>query len=118
MDFILQAWAELQQSLFEAVVVPLTFSMGLGHRLEEAFNATGWFMMGLVQLLILLVAWRLSATANCSGAIPQPLSSTLISRTPPARKRTWMWLAPASSALSNNSRSTDAGRSITSPAAI
>ena len=55
MDFILQAWAELQQSLFEAVVVPLAFSMGLGHRLEEAFNATGWFMMGLVQLLILLV---------------------------------------------------------------
>ena len=55
MDFILHAWAELQQSLFEAVVVPLAFSMGLGHRLEEAFNATGWFMMGLVQLLILLV---------------------------------------------------------------
>jgi sterol desaturase/sphingolipid hydroxylase (fatty acid hydroxylase superfamily) len=55
MDFILQAWAQWQQSLFEAVVVPLAFSMGLGHRLEEAFNATGWFMMGLVQLLILLV---------------------------------------------------------------
>jgi sterol desaturase/sphingolipid hydroxylase (fatty acid hydroxylase superfamily) len=55
MDFIFQAWAELQQTLFETVVVPLAFSMGLGHRLEEAFNATGWFMMGLVQLLILLV---------------------------------------------------------------
>jgi hypothetical protein len=41
-----------------------------------------------------------------------------ISRTPPASSRTVTWVAPASSALSTSSRTTEAGRSTTSPAAI
>jgi hypothetical protein len=47
-----------------------------------------------------------------------PSSSTEIRRTPPASRRTVTWVAPASSALSTSSRTTDAGRSTTSPAAI
>ena len=70
------------------------------------------------RLAILLVAWRLRAMASSSAAMPAPSSSTLISRTPPASSRTVIWLAPASSALSSSSRTTEAGRSITSPAAI
>jgi hypothetical protein len=67
---------------------------------------------------ILLVAWRRKASANSEGGMPLPSSSTLIRRTPPSIKRTTMWLAPASKALSTNSRTTEAGRSTTSPAAI
>ena len=70
------------------------------------------------RLAILLVAWRLSAVGSSLRKMPQPLSSTLISRTPPACSRTVIWVAPASSALSSNSRTTEAGRSTTSPAAI
>jgi hypothetical protein len=67
---------------------------------------------------ILLVACRRSASASSSRAMPQPSSSTEISRTPPASSRTVTCAAPASSALSTSSRTTDAGRSTTSPAAI
>jgi hypothetical protein len=70
------------------------------------------------RLLILLVAWRLRAMGSSSRKMPMPSSSTEIRRTPPASKRTVTWLAPASSALSTSSRTTDAGRSTTSPAAI
>ena len=70
------------------------------------------------RLPILLVAWRLKAIGNSSRRMPCPSSSTLIRRTPPAISRTVTWLAPASSALSTSSRTTEAGRSTTSPAAI
>ena len=70
------------------------------------------------RLAILLVAWRLSAVDSSSRAMPAPSSSTAISRTPPASSRTVIWVAPASSALSTSSRTTEAGRSTTSPAAI
>ena len=67
---------------------------------------------------ILLVAWRCKASVNSSGAMPMPSSSTTMARTPPALKRTLICVACASSALSTNSRTTEAGRSTTSPAAI
>ncbi|MDT4849476.1 hypothetical protein FQZ97_835990 [compost metagenome] len=70
------------------------------------------------RLAILLVAWRLSAVGSSVRWMPQPLSSTLMSRTPPACRRTVIWVAPASNALSTSSRTTEAGRSTTSPAAI
>ncbi|MNZ97236.1 hypothetical protein D3C78_1164620 [compost metagenome] len=67
---------------------------------------------------ILLVAWRRKATGNSSRGMPTPSSSTVISRTPPASRRRVICVAPASSALSTSSRTTEAGRSTTSPAAI
>jgi hypothetical protein len=50
--------------------------------------------------------------------MPAPSSSTAISRTPPASRRSVICVAPASRALSSSSRTTEAGRSTTSPAAI
>src|SRR6266853_1885688 len=50
--------------------------------------------------------------------MPQPLSVTWISFLPPPSTCTRMRVAPASSAFSSNSLSTEAGRSTTSPAAI
>ena len=70
------------------------------------------------RLPILLVAWRFSAKANSFAGMPQPSSSTTMARTPPACRRSVIWVAPASSALSTSSRTTEAGRSMTSPAAI
>ena len=70
------------------------------------------------RLAILLVAWRRSANPSCSGGMPWPSSSTTMARMPPPSRRTVMSVAPASRALSSNSRTTEAGRSTTSPAAI
>ena len=67
---------------------------------------------------ILLVAWRFSASGSSSAGMPMPSSSTTMARTPPADSRTLTCVAPASSALSTSSRTTEAGRSTTSPAAI
>jgi hypothetical protein len=66
----------------------------------------------------LLVAWRSSASRASPGVIPQPSSATAIQSRPPPRSSTRTRLAPASSAFSTSSFTTEAGRSTTSPAAI
>src|SRR5690606_19138938 len=67
---------------------------------------------------ILLVACCSSARGNSSWVMPWPSSLTEMRRMPPPSRRISMALAPASIAFSSNSFRTDAGRSITSPAAI
>ena len=67
---------------------------------------------------ILLVAWRRSASGSSSAGMPAPSSSTSTARMPPAVSLMPISRAPASSALSTSSRTTEAGRSTTSPAAI
>jgi hypothetical protein len=68
--------------------------------------------------LILLVACRSSESRASSRPIPQPSSATRISVLPPLRRAISMRPAPASTAFSTSSLTTDAGRSTTSPAAI
>src|SRR5882762_3548290 len=64
------------------------------------------------------VAWRSRARSASSGDMPSPLSRTRMSCLPPASISTVTVEAPASSAFSTSSLTTDAGRSTTSPAAI
>jgi sterol desaturase/sphingolipid hydroxylase (fatty acid hydroxylase superfamily) len=45
-------WA--QQGLFEMAVQPIMFAFGLGHLLEDGYVATGWLLVGLIQLGVLL----------------------------------------------------------------
>lgn len=46
------SWA--QQGLFESVVQPLMFAVGLGQLLEDGYTATGWLLVGLLQIAVLL----------------------------------------------------------------
>ena len=62
------------------------------------------------------VAWRSSASAASRGDIPQPSSTTRIAVLPVTSML--IVRAPASIALSTSSLTTEAGRSMTSPAAI
>lgn len=48
------AFGQLQLSLFESVVQPIAFAMGLGNFLEDAYAGTGWLMVGFVQLVVML----------------------------------------------------------------
>ena len=66
----------------------------------------------------LLVAWAASARERSSGPIPWPSSRTRINATPPCSTSISILLADASIAFSSSSLTTEAGRSITSPAAI
>jgi sterol desaturase/sphingolipid hydroxylase (fatty acid hydroxylase superfamily) len=55
MDSFMHAWFDLQSWLFEGLVQPLLFALQMGNRLEDAYIATGWVMMGLLQLLLMVV---------------------------------------------------------------
>jgi len=48
------AFGQVQQWLFEALVQPLVFEAGMGNLLEDAYTATGWLLVGLIQMLVLL----------------------------------------------------------------
>ena len=67
---------------------------------------------------ILLVACRSKQRRASSRPIPEPSSLTRMRRLPPRSTATATRVAPASSAFSTSSFTTDAGRSTASPAAI
>jgi len=80
------AFGEAQQRLFEAVVQPLVYGLGMGNLLEDAYEATGWLMVGLVQLLVLLCLigplqrWRPHEPVSDRRAIRVDVIYTLIHR--------------------------------------
>lgn len=55
MDWLLDLFARAQQALFEGVVQPLLFAAGLGNLLEDAFDATGWLLVGLLQIAVIVL---------------------------------------------------------------
>ncbi|MDR6859092.1 sterol desaturase family protein [Variovorax guangxiensis] len=54
MDWLTDIFSNVQQWLFEAAVQPLVYAVGLGGWVEDAFDATGWLLVGLVQIAILI----------------------------------------------------------------
>jgi sterol desaturase/sphingolipid hydroxylase (fatty acid hydroxylase superfamily) len=52
------AFDRAQQTLFEGVVQPLAFWLGMGNVVEDAFDATGWLLVGILQLLVMVLAFR------------------------------------------------------------
>ena len=50
-------FAQAQQALFEAVVQPLLFAGGMGNLLEDGFIATGWLLVGLLQLIVIVLVF-------------------------------------------------------------
>jgi sterol desaturase/sphingolipid hydroxylase (fatty acid hydroxylase superfamily) len=54
MDFLIDRFEWLQQTLYEVLVQPVAFAAGLGHLLEKAYEGTGWVVVGLLQLLVML----------------------------------------------------------------
>jgi hypothetical protein len=76
----------LQQSLFEAVVQPLVFALGLGQWMEVAFEGTGWLLVGLLQLVVMLLViqplewWRPVEPVTDRWAVRSDVVYTLIHR--------------------------------------
>ena len=68
--------------------------------------------------VILLVAWREKHNTASAASMPAPSSMTVMRSRPPPWTSTSTRDAPASTAFSTSSFTTDAGRSTTSPAAI
>ena len=53
MDFLTDLFASAQGGLFETLIQPLMFNLGMGNLLVDGFDATGWLLVGLLQLLVL-----------------------------------------------------------------
>ena len=79
-------FGQAQQWLFEAVVQPAVYTMGGGNLLEDAFDATGWLLIGLLQLALMLVVmwplqrWRPVEPVTDRRAIRTDVLYTLIHR--------------------------------------
>lgn len=86
MEALVNWFSDLQAGLFEAVVEPLAFALGLGHRLADAYSATGWLLVGLLQLAVLLAIigplqrWRPVEPVTDRAAIRTDVLYTLIHR--------------------------------------
>ena len=80
---LFSAW---QQSLFEGVVQPLLFGLGLGAVLEDGYVATGWLLVGLLQLVVLMAVigplqrWRPVEPVTDIATIRTDVLYTLIHR--------------------------------------
>lgn len=57
-DAITRAFDAVHTWLFEAAVQPLLFAAGASNWLEDAYPATEWFLLGLVQVVVLAAVLR------------------------------------------------------------
>jgi sterol desaturase/sphingolipid hydroxylase (fatty acid hydroxylase superfamily) len=86
LDVLIDGFGLAQQALFEGLVQPAMFALGLGGRLEEGFVATGWLLVGLVQLAVialgfgLLERWRPVEPVLDRAAVRTDVVYTLIHR--------------------------------------
>ncbi len=54
MDWLSDLFGQAQQALFEGVVQPAMFALGMANLLEDGFAATGWLLVGLLQIAVLV----------------------------------------------------------------
>ncbi|WP_225784024.1 sterol desaturase family protein [Xenophilus sp. Marseille-Q4582] len=85
-DRLADAFGWLQQTLFESVVQPLVYALGLGGWAEDAFDGTGWLLVGLLQIAVMLAVigplqrWRPVEPVRDRQAIRTDILYTLIHR--------------------------------------
>jgi sterol desaturase/sphingolipid hydroxylase (fatty acid hydroxylase superfamily) len=86
MEWFTDLFVNCQQWLFEAIVQPLIYAVGLGGWVEDAFDATGWLLVGLIQIAILLAVigplqrWRPAEPVVDRRAIRTDIVYTLVHR--------------------------------------
>lgn len=86
MDWLITQFSDLQGWLFEGLLQPLMFNLGLGNFLVDGYTATGWLLVGLLQLVVLLVLigplerWRPVHAITDRAAVRVDVLYTLIHR--------------------------------------
>ena len=86
MDALIDLFASAQEVLFETVFQPLAFAWGLASRLEDVYAATGWLLIGLLQIAVMLAVigplqrWRPVESVTDSFAVRTDVFYTLIHR--------------------------------------
>lgn len=86
MNWLVGWFGDAQQWLFESAVQPLLFYAGMANLLEDGYAATGWLLVGLVQIVIMvciiapLQLWRPVEAVTDRKAIRVDIIYTLIHR--------------------------------------
>ena len=86
MDVLTDAFGLAQQWLFEGLLQPLMFHLGLGNLLAEGYRATGWLLVGLLQIALMLTLmralerWRPVEPVTDRAAVRTDIVYTLIHR--------------------------------------
>ena len=85
-DAVSRAFGDVQQALFESAVQPLMFHTGLGNLLAEGYRATGWLLVGLLQIAVMLTLfaalerWRPVEPVTDRAAVRVDVIYTLLHR--------------------------------------
>jgi sterol desaturase/sphingolipid hydroxylase (fatty acid hydroxylase superfamily) len=86
MDALIELFAQAQGWLFEALVQPVMFGLGVAGFLEQGYAGTGWFLVGLVQLALMLLVlvplerWRPVEAITDRATVRTDVLYTLIHR--------------------------------------
>ena len=106
----LDLFYSVQQWLFEAAVQPFMFATGLGNLLEDGYRATGWLLVGVLQLAIMLTAfaalehWRPVEPVTDRTAVRVDVIYTLIHRLGLVRVALFLLVDPLWNALTTQLR--------------
>ena len=85
-DFLTHGFASAQQWLFERIFQPLLFNLGLGNLLEDGYAATGWLLVGLLQIAVLVLVigplqrWRPVEPVTDRATVRTDILYTLVHR--------------------------------------
>lgn len=86
MDGWTQWFGEAQQRLFEGLIQPLLFHAGMANLLEDGYTATGWLLVGLLQIVVMVAVivplqyWRPVEPVTDRQAIRVDIIYTLVHR--------------------------------------
>ncbi len=86
MDFLSTLFDNAQQWLFEQVFQPVLYNLGLANFLEDGYTAAGWFLVGCLQIVIMVLViaplqrWRPVEAVSDKHAIRIDMLYTLIHR--------------------------------------
>jgi sterol desaturase/sphingolipid hydroxylase (fatty acid hydroxylase superfamily) len=83
---MVNAFAAAQQLLFEGAVQPLMYALGMGGIVEDGFTATGWLLVGVLQIVVIscvfvpLQRWRPVEPVTDRATVRTDFLYTLIHR--------------------------------------
>ena len=86
METLSAGFTGAQQALFESVVQPLLYALGGASLLEDAYVATGWWLVGMLQLVLMLAViaplqrWRPVEAVTDRAAVRVDILYTLLQR--------------------------------------
>jgi len=86
MEFLVNTFSTAQEWLFESVLQPVMFAVGLGNLLVDGYVATGWLLVGFIQLLILVAVigplqrWRPVEVITDQASVNTDILYTVIHR--------------------------------------